>query len=739
MLLKEVESVRSKLFGAVGAIIAILMLLGALFPLSQPVAADNPIKPMIFVHGYAGSGAQFESQAMRFASNGYPHDYIFVLEYDTSGSPGNFPAVWARLDTLIANAKAQTGADKVYLLGHSLGTFLCQGYLATPSRAANVAKYVNIDGSPAGALPGGVPTLALWATRGFSYNPANTIVGATNVFLPNQTHVQVATSPESFAEMYKFFTGNPPTTTQVLPEACDQIEIAGRAEFFPANTGVGDGTLEIWKVNSASGARIGVVPQVTYTLTGTGPEDGAWGPFNAEGGAYYEFVIVRAGARPHHFYLEPFIRSDYLVRLLTSPPGGVGDLVDRNDHSVATVISRNKEFWGDQGADNDVLTIDGTNIINAATCPLMKYPPPNITGVIGIFAYDYLLNDLTDLSTPIPLFFALPFFSGVDIYVPGADPPDATVSLVLTPRGGGGKTQIINIRNWASLTNSVSTPFNDFVQTEPVPIDTSTNKGTATFSSDMGTIVCLSALNANSFPANVPVLEFPYGLFSFKITEISAGATVTVTITLPTDAPKGIEYWKYQQGKGWYQIPVLSQGGKVITFQLTDGGVGDSDGVANGIIVDPGGPAVVVPTQVPAVSPTLPELKRAQVSVQYMSVSPQQAKSNQPVTVLTNVVNTGDEPGSLNVALMINGQVEQTKLVSVGPQATQPVKFTVTKAEPGTYTVGILDQQGSFTITGQGGDTASKSTSSGLIILIVIAALVLATAMVLLVSFRRSA
>jgi triacylglycerol esterase/lipase EstA (alpha/beta hydrolase family) len=39
--------------------------------------------PMIFVHGGSGSGGQFESQAMRFESNGYPHEYVKVLEYDS--------------------------------------------------------------------------------------------------------------------------------------------------------------------------------------------------------------------------------------------------------------------------------------------------------------------------------------------------------------------------------------------------------------------------------------------------------------------------------------------------------------------------------------------------------------------------------------------------------------------------------------------------------------------------------
>jgi hypothetical protein len=141
----------------------------------------------------------------------------------------------------------------------------------------------------------------------------------------------------------------------------------------------------------------------------------------------------------------------------------------------------------------------------------------------------------------------------------------------------------------------------------------------------------------------------------------------------------------------------------------------------------------------PKVSPSLPrQLNQAQVSVQYLNVSPQQTAANQPVTITTNVVNTGDEAGSLNVALRINGQVEQTRMVSVGPQATQPVKFTVSKSEPGTYTVDIYDQNSSFTVLANS-NTASKPVNGGLIILAALAVLVLAAAVVLVLSFRRSA
>jgi len=611
---------KSKLFGVLGVFISVLMLVTVLFPLSTSatVAVDTPIKPIIFVHGSGGSGAQFESDSMRFTSNGYPQNLLFAFEYDT-GTPSteNMTERVLRLDTFVDTVLTSTGADKVYLMGHSLGTYVSQTYLSVPARAAKVAKYVNIDGATAAALPGGVPTLALWATKGWSYNPLNQIVGATNVFIPNQTHVQIATSAESFLEMYKFFLGTIPATSNILSKSCDQIQLAGRAMLYPQGRGVGDATLDIWEVNGATGARIGAVPKATYTFSGSGFYDGAWGPFTTRCGVQYEFVLYRTGLRPHHFYFEPFIRSNYFVRLLTSPPGGIGDLMERNMNSAALVITRNKEFWGDQGANNDVLTLNGANVINAATCPLIKVP--GSTGVIGIFAYDRYLNGLTDLSAPIPTFFAVGFMTGVDIYMPAADPPTGTISLVLTPRGGGGGTQVINMLNWASLNHSVSAPFNDFFQ---------------------------------------PAVE--------------------EEVTVP---------------------------------QVTE----------------------------PKVSPSLPPLRlqSPDMHLNNISISPEQTQAGQPVTVLANVVNSGASSGSYNVAVRINGKVEQQRTIEVSPGSAYPVRFTVTKSQPGTYDVAIENQKASFTVLG--GTTSKAPVSGGLIVLITMAVLILATVVVLMISFRRPA
>ena len=440
-----------KLFGAIASV---LLLLGLLLPSSTPAGAGGPgpyhgLRPVIFVHGGSGSGAQFESQAMRFASNGYPADYVAVSEYDSTYSVNTREEVWAGIDEAVAEMLARTGADKVDILGHSLGTVVLYGYLnSSPERAAKVAHYVSIDGLWGITPPGRVPTLALWAGTG---DPGREIVGAANVTIPNQTHVQCATSAESFFEMYRFFAGRRPSTTHITPEPATRVKLAGRAVLFPQNVGVQNATLEIWEVNGRTGARMHDRPRAVYALSG----DGAWGPFNATGGRYYEFAVLRPEFT-HHFYFEPFPRTDYLIRLNTEEPGaGIGSYMDFGDRQTDFIIVRYKELWGDQGAQNDALQIDGTNVVNAATCPIDKR-------VNAMFAFDKGADGISDVSTPIPLFFALPFLTGVDLFVPAATPPSGTVAVVLTPRDGGGKSQTLNVPNWASSTDRVSLQFHDY-------------------------------------------------------------------------------------------------------------------------------------------------------------------------------------------------------------------------------------------------------------------------------------
>ncbi len=402
---------------------------------------------VIFVHGFVGTGAQFESQKMRFMSNGYPEGWIEAIDYDSTFGTESRAQVHERIDQLVAQLKERTGRPKVDILGHSLGTSVMQEYLnSSPERAAYVAHYVNIDGRTADAPPGGVPTLAIWAGRG---EPGRQIAGATNVTVPNQTHVESATSREAFVEMYKFFTGKAPAH-DLVPESSG-ITIAGRLLHFPVNRGVVGATLEIWELESASGQRRGSDPVARVSID----DSGDWGPIDVVAGRHYEFSVIRPGVQTHHHYYEPFVRSDHLVRLLESDL--LSQLGDRGNH-VGGVILRYKELWGDQPGQDDVLAINGTSVCVPALCPIEKR-------VNAFFFFDRGSDGRTDLSSPDPRFDALPFVVAGDVYVPAAMPPNGKGTVELRSRGGG-PARAVNFPNFSSLTDTVTVQLNDFEHTD---------------------------------------------------------------------------------------------------------------------------------------------------------------------------------------------------------------------------------------------------------------------------------
>jgi pimeloyl-ACP methyl ester carboxylesterase len=430
--------------------VALACVLAGLLLAAPAAQGQSPFEQngVLFVHGFVGTGGQFESQKLRFMSNGYPERWIDTIDYDSTFATESRSQVHARIDALIADLKQRTGRPKVDLLGHSLGTSVLQEYLnSSAERAANVAHYVNIDGGQADAPPGGVPTLAIWAGRG---QPGRRIAGAANVTLPNQTHVESATSAEAFREYHKFFTGREPAH-DIVPEA-GRITIAGRVLIFPLNKGALGSTLTIWEVDAGTGQRKG---SAALASTAIG-ESGNWGPVTVTAGRHYEFEVTRPGAPAHHHYYEPFVRSDHLVRLLESDLLANG--AERGPRHAAAVILRYKELWGDQPGQNDVLSVNGTNICTEVLCPISKR-------VNAFFFSDRKLDGQSDLSQPDPTYNALPFVTGVDLFAPAAIPPAGKTTVEIRSRGGG-PTRAVNLPNFASVTDVATVQLRDFDRTD---------------------------------------------------------------------------------------------------------------------------------------------------------------------------------------------------------------------------------------------------------------------------------
>ncbi|HEU4431151.1 MAG TPA: alpha/beta fold hydrolase [Myxococcota bacterium] len=436
---------------------------------SAAVRAGEPALPVVFVHGFSGSAQQYETQALRWASNGYPKP-VTAIDRRFVGF------TLEQLDAFIDAVLAQTGDTKVYAIGHSAGTFVMTSYLnSSPERAARVAKYIGIDGASNATCPGGVdasgepnvPCMGVWA-RGSTTR----MVGPDhNVYLSEQGHTQSVTSPESFAAQYEFLTGEPPQTTLILPGPPRDVTIAGRALNFPDNTGIDGAVLELWEVLAITGERARSSPEQVATVDASG----SFGPWPVHPAKRYEINVIRQaddGPRYQHFYYEPWIRSDHLVRLNISPIGSTlsNTIREHAGPSAGASIVRQKEWWGSN--DVDASNVDALEVTTSvpkrstlaarATCALLGGPPqqcdveavgnivtpgtaPYAASTIAMIAFDVGADGVSDTSALVSLG---PFLSGIDTYMPAPDAgPRGVVTFHVNARREP-DDQVIRTPNW---------------------------------------------------------------------------------------------------------------------------------------------------------------------------------------------------------------------------------------------------------------------------------------------------
>jgi pimeloyl-ACP methyl ester carboxylesterase len=423
-----------------------LMALAALVaaPSAQATLKKRPPTPMIFVHGGSGSAQQFETNAMRLTSNGFPKNRIFAYEYDTGTSSTD--AAVANLEPFIEDVKQRTGSERVDVLAHSRGTTVMHAYLATPERAASVRRYVNFDGRTSDSPPGGVRTLAVWGEG----DQTRAIGGAENVYFANKAHTEVTTSAEAFADVYEFLIGKEPRTTDVVPEKPNKVRVKGRALIFPDNVGIEGGTLRVYELEDDTGQRARNRPIYEKEIDA----GGNFGPVEVNGRKHYEFE-VSGGESVIHNYPEPFERDDHFYRVLTAP--ALNPFIERSPNHVSIAVTRMREFWGDQASSrsNDRLEFNGFNVINGAIAPRARR-------VIAVFNFDENSDGMSDTSASLSPFNAISFLTGVDNYMPASPDASGTIAVQSAMRRPHAHTETINVPDWPSDQHTVSVFFRDY-------------------------------------------------------------------------------------------------------------------------------------------------------------------------------------------------------------------------------------------------------------------------------------
>ena len=177
---------------------------------------SEPALPIVFVHGGAGSAAQYRTQQMRFASNGYPN---VVRAIDRPAGVDFNPL----FDDYIDDILAETGDSRCTCSRTRSARYHEQlsqqldpnGPHASRSTSRSTARPRTVRRSALSARTSLRPRWARMATPKRSLRRSPSCSSTSSL------------------------RATPPATTEIVPE--DNPEISGRVINFPANTGPGAG------------------------------------------------------------------------------------------------------------------------------------------------------------------------------------------------------------------------------------------------------------------------------------------------------------------------------------------------------------------------------------------------------------------------------------------------------------------------------------------------------------------
>ena len=127
-------------------------------------------------------------------------------------------------------------------------------------------------------------------------------------------------------------------------------------------------------------------------------------------------------------------------------------------------------------------------------------------------------------------------------------------------------------------------------------VSTADGSGYLSVQSPAGTFLSdVIAVDPDTLGAPPPDASFPFGALSFNVNGLTPGAAIEVEIEFPEELSVS-SYFKYSDN--WYEFLDNGTTGATVTsdkviLKFVDGGRGDHDGIANGVIEDPGAITVI--------------------------------------------------------------------------------------------------------------------------------------------------
>jgi len=192
--------------------------------------------PIIFVHGLSGSASGWDDWVADFEADGYSSSELFAWSYDWTQS--NVTTA-SQLATEVKSVLAQTGASKVDIVGHSMGTLSSRYFLKNLSGTSYVDHFVSVAGVNHGTTiaslcgwlytsckemqtgssfltalnsgdetPGSVSYAAYWSDCDEAINPDTSaeLSGATNVDVGCISHTDMNNDHGVYEQVHDFIS-----------------------------------------------------------------------------------------------------------------------------------------------------------------------------------------------------------------------------------------------------------------------------------------------------------------------------------------------------------------------------------------------------------------------------------------------------------------------------------------------------------------------------------------------------
>ena len=203
-------------------------------------AIDAPVAPVftpiLMVHGINGSAANFDALKARLLADGWPPSKLFAFTFADPGwgcNVDNAATINGWVDMIIAT----TGASKVNVIAHSMGTLSSRYFVKDLGGTGKVARYITLGGmhhglssscaatfpgapcvwrelcetgdfveqlNAAPATPGNLHWISIYGTADQTVpNASSHLVGAENIEVPGVTHDGLLDDAATYAEILR--------------------------------------------------------------------------------------------------------------------------------------------------------------------------------------------------------------------------------------------------------------------------------------------------------------------------------------------------------------------------------------------------------------------------------------------------------------------------------------------------------------------------------------------------------